>query len=129
MRYRAWDSMLQRCYNRRHRAWKNYGGRSIRVCERWLIFENFAADMGPHPGKGWSLDRYPDNDGNYELNNCRWATKSMQRRNQRNNKLTQVQADEIKTRRLNGESQNALATEFSVSRNMIWLIVRERIWA
>jgi hypothetical protein len=80
--YYAWQNMIQRCYNEKHPDYKNYGGRGITVCERWLTsFENFYADMGPRPTPEHSIDRYPDNDGNYEKSNCRWATRSEQRRN------------------------------------------------
>lgn len=77
--YRVWSSMLSRCQNPNHRAYANYGGRGIKVCPQWQVFENFLADMGKPP-EGLSLDRM-DNDGNYEPANCRWATRSEQARN------------------------------------------------
>ncbi len=82
--YQSWLMMRQRCRNPRVDNYKYYGGRGIRVCNRWDLFENFLADMGERPD-GKTLDRYPDNNGNYEPGNCRWATLKQQRANQRQN--------------------------------------------
>ncbi len=79
--YDTWKAIFQRCTNRRSRDYRNYGGRGIRVCERWRSFENFLADVGPRP-PGLTLDRI-DNDGDYAPDNCRWATRQVQRCNQR----------------------------------------------
>lgn len=80
--YRIWCAMLTRCRNPNHNRADLYSGRGITVCERWLVFENFLADMGEPPA-GTSLDRFPNNDGNYEPGNCRWATPGEQSRNRR----------------------------------------------
>jgi len=78
--------MRGRCFNPDNAAWANYGGRGITVCERWREFENFLEDMGECPS-GFTLDRYPNNDGNYEPGNCRWATYRQQNRNRRDNRI------------------------------------------
>ena len=81
--YRAWRNMKDRCYNKKHSSYKNYGGRSIKVCKRWLhSFENFLKDVGLSPSPIYSLDRI-DNDGDYKPSNCRWATSKEQTRNRR----------------------------------------------
>ena len=84
--YNIWVKLIGRCTQTNHKYWNDYGGRGILVCDRWRhSFPNFLADMGPMPSPKHSIDRYPNNDGNYEPNNCRWATDKEQARNKRSN--------------------------------------------
>ena len=92
--------MKRRCNNASQPCFRHYGGRGIRVCERWQRFENFLADVGERPD-GMSIDRI-DVDGDYEPGNCKWATRAEQSRNKRGTKLytyngkTMCMADWIK---------------------------------
>jgi hypothetical protein len=86
--YKTWQDMLQRCYNPKNKRYKDYGGRGIKVCERWLGkdgFKNFIEDMGDRP-LYLTIHRI-DNDGDYELKNCKWETDREQQRNRSNNKI------------------------------------------
>lgn len=88
--YRAWINMKSRCYSASIPNFQDYGGRGIKVCARWLdSVEDFCADMGPRPSGAHSVDRINVN-GDYEPGNCRWATDSEQRRNQRRNHLVEI---------------------------------------
>jgi hypothetical protein len=78
--------MKYRCNNPNYNEYPIYGGRGISVCPRWNdSFENFLADMGLKPTPKHTLDRFPDQNGNYEPTNCRWATQRMQNGNRRDN--------------------------------------------
>lgn len=88
--FHAWMNMIQRCTATKWRRYADYGGRGIRVCERWMSsFEAFLEDMGARPTPHHSLDRI-DNNGNYEPGNCRWATRKEQYRNRRSNHVVTV---------------------------------------
>ena len=126
----SWNNMRQRCLNQRHPAYPDYGGRGITVCKRWLGpngFIAFLADMGARP-IGKSLDRR-DVDGNYEPDNCRWATPLEQMRNRRDNRVTLATAAEIRRRHAAGESTRALAAEFGMSPTTAWRVATGRRWA
>ena len=95
--YRIWCSMKSRCYNKNHKAYIDYGGRGITICAEWKddfeVFYNWAVKNGY--SDNLTIDRI-DVDGNYEPSNCRWATSSVQRRNQRSKE--KVKADREKAR-------------------------------
>jgi hypothetical protein len=93
--YRVWQTMRLRCHEPNNPAYNNYGGRGIKVCDRWLDSpENFIADMGSKPTPAHEIDRI-DNDGGYEPTNCRWVLRAENSRNRRSNRLVE----------LNGESK------------------------
>jgi len=108
--YRSWLHMKDRCNNPNNTEYKNYGGRGIKVCERWCDYSNFFADMGERP-KGKTLDR-KDVNGNYEPSNCQWATNKEQGNNKRTNRLIEY----------NGEIQTItrLAEKYKVRRSNLY---------
>lgn len=82
--YTTWRSIKTRCHNKNDKDYKNYGGRGIKVCDRWLAsFENFFEDMDYKPSKSHSIERI-NNDGDYEPSNCIWADRKTQDKNKRN---------------------------------------------
>jgi hypothetical protein len=129
--YNRWGTMMDRCHNPAAADYRNYGGRGIAVCPEWRDFPAFAAwidaNLGPCP-QGMTLDRWPDNDGNYEPGNVRWATSTQQGRNKRTVKLSMPAARDIRTRRAAGESRAALAAEYGVHVGTIRLVIVGKTW-
>lgn len=108
--YRAWASARNRCINPKNNNYKDYGARGIRMCERWEDFAKFLEDMGRCP-PGHSIDRYPDNNGNYEPGNCRWATDTQQNNNTRATRHFNYHGENLsfaQIARLNGISKTSL---------------------
>ena len=108
--HNTWVAMKQRCLYPKNKQFKDYGGRGITVCERWMKFENFLADMGERP-PGTTLDRI-DTNGNYEPGNCRWATALEQGRNR---------ADVV---RVHGKTVQQIADETGVSYHTTYMRIR-----
>ena len=118
--YKVWNNMLDRCQNPKCKAYKNYGGRGIAVCDRWLQLNNFIEDMGDRP-EGTALDRIDNNKG-YSPDNCHWATANEQGRNRRPVKLTMEAAEAIrneprrtKNGRGDGMTRQQIADKYGVS--------------
>lgn len=93
--YKSWSSMIARCTYPSNPAFAYYKRNNITIHEPWRRFENFLADMGERPSLDFSIDRYPNQMGNYEPGNCRWATKQEQANNRVTNKLFTYQGREI----------------------------------
>jgi len=119
--YYVWCNMLKRCTNPNDPAYRNYGGRGIKVCARWTVFSNFFQDMGFPPRT--TIERR-NNDGDYTPRNCYWATRTAQALNRRPYKLTREQVAEIRQLAARGLRQNSIASQFGVNPSHISRIVR-----
>lgn len=111
--YKSWDSMIQRCRNANNESYKKYGALGISVCDRWSSFLNFLEDMGDRP-KGMSLDRI-DSFGNYDPENCRWATAYEQSHNKRKPITTYEQAEDVRIRYAAGEGPKSICASTGLS--------------
>lgn len=111
--YHVWQDMKGRCRNPNNRQWNDYGGRGIKVCDRWLHdYQTFAADMGDRP-EGHSLDRI-NNNGDYTPENCRWADRKTQQRNQR--RAVFVDIDGVRHRAIELAEQAGVKTDTIIDR-------------
>ncbi len=91
--YKIWLGIKKRCLDPNSKSFERYGGSGIKICDRWMNFEPFFADMGARPSSKHSIDRI-DNDGNYEPGNCRWATIKQQARNRKNTLFATIDGKE-----------------------------------
>lgn len=124
--YAAWESMWRRCSDPRDKGYRLYGGRGIKVCDRWRDVAAFLADMGERP-PGTTLDRI-DVDGHYEPGNCRWATKLCQARNTRSNVATWEKACAIRAEYAAGVRPKQLAAKYGMSDSNVHMIVAGKTW-
>lgn len=121
--YNSWQNMKQRCGNPNHPKYKNYGARGIKICDEWMEIEGFFKwSMENDWAQGMQIDRI-DNNGNYEPKNCQWVSVYDNSRKKSTTKITKHQAEEIRNRVANGESEYDIADEYGVVHGTIWFII------
>lgn len=127
--WNTYNAMKQRCYYRDGGQYKDYGGRGIKVCERWLEnFWNFVEDMFPSYKNGLTIDRI-NNDGDYEPSNCRWLTLADNVRNSRSAKLTITDVENIRRLFKSGISCREINKLYPVLPSALYKIRRNETWA
>ncbi len=128
--YEVWKGITKRCYNKNCKQFKDWGGRGIKMCERWEnSFLNFYTDMGPRPNSEMFIERI-NNDGDYEPSNCKWASRTEQNRNRSYNKIKyKREADIIRTLYSSGQyTQKEISKIYDCDEPVIWHIVNNRTW-
>lgn len=126
--YSSWCAMKRRCSSPKHPAYSEYGGRGIKVCDRWRdSFEAFLADMGERPSKRHSIDRVNVN-GDYEPSNCRWTTMREQARNSRRTKLSPAVVRLIRESTAAGMQQKTIASLLGVGVSTVSQVVNRKSW-
>jgi hypothetical protein len=127
--YHAWTLAKQRCEDSNLESYKHYGGRGIKMCDRWREdFRNFYEDMGDKPSRDHTLGRI-NNDGDYDPVNCEWQTKTEQNRNRRTVKCSKAIAKEMRWLWENTSlSQSQIAKKFGVSQMTVSNIVNHKNW-
>jgi hypothetical protein len=133
--YNSWYNMKSRCLNKNHTAYSYYGGRGVKVCDKWLTFDGFLEDMGVRPD-GTTLGRLGDK-GNYEKSNCEWQTKKKQTetlhipKGSKHYKAKLTEHD-VKIMRRAYEAgmctQRELAFEYNISKLTVWSVLKRKSW-
>jgi hypothetical protein len=115
--YISWRDMKRRCLRSSCSEWKHYGGRGIALDPRWWEFKNFLEDMGEKPGKEYSIERI-DNDGDYELSNCKWLKRVEQSRN-RSNTFTAEEDQRLKDEIAKGLNFTQIAAAMGMTKGSV----------
>ena len=124
--YNVWRTMRQRCENPKCASYPYYGGKGVKVCDRWRSFGNFMSDMGPRP-TGMTLDR-KDADGPYSPDNCRWATRATQTRNRSNTVLDERSVAAARYLLNAGVPQHVLCAALRVGKSTMSMVASKKIW-
>lgn len=125
--YRTWSAIKRRCYKEKSKSYKDYGGRGIKLCERWHVFENFLSDMGERPSIKLTIERL-DGNKDYCPGNCIWADRTAQSRNRRYVKFTPATIELFRQDRAAGMRLDKLAAKYGCSLTHASRIARNLSW-